>query len=222
MNKYRPERATLLILTALFLLGACSADRRPDGSAVQDEMAAREPKKVTESEILELASRAGAEIAAQAKTTISGNLMAALIEGGLEYAIGFCNLKANPIVDSLQAKYGARIRRVTMKVRNPQDAPDETEGPILEAYAAASADSLPLGDHVQLHGDDEVLFTRPIVIDNALCLSCHGLPGQELAEETRNLIKKYYPDDQATGYRMGELRGMWSIRMQKSALIKSL
>lgn len=219
---YRPERAILFTAAALLLLFACSTDRRPDGSAVQDEMAAREPKKVTEPEILELASKAGAEIAVQAKTTISGNLMAALMEGGMEYAIGFCNLKANPIVDSLQVKYGARIRRVTMKVRNPQDAPDETEGPILEAYATAAADSLPLGDHVQLLGDGEVLFTRPIVIDNALCLSCHGTPGQELTEETRNLIKKYYPNDQATGYRMGELRGMWSIRMQKSALIRSL
>jgi len=32
-----------------------------------------------------------------------------------------------------------------------------------------------------------------------------------LAVRTDSILKSYYPEDQATGFKEGELRGMWKI-----------
>ena len=221
-KRHTHDSLLLLLAAQLILIPACNPDRKVDSASVRDEIASREPKKVTESDILAHAAVVGGDIASQARTVISGNLMAALIEGGLEYAIGFCNLKASPIVDSLRKNYGAEIRRVTFKARNPADRPDEIEAKILEAYTEAIANGQAMADHVQILDDSQVLFARPITIDNALCLSCHGTPGQELSADAQALIRKYYPDDEAVGYQIGELRGMWSIRLQKKNLVAAL
>ena len=222
LKRHRYDSLLLILAAQLILMTACSSDRKVDSASVREEITSREPKKVTESEILAYAASVGGDIAAQARTVISGNLMAALIEGGIEYAIGFCNLKASPIVDSLQKNYGAEIRRVTFKTRNPSDRPDEIEARILEAYTEAIANGQATADHVQILDDNQVLFARPIIIDNALCLSCHGTPGQEISADAQALIRKHYPDDEAVGYQIGELRGMWSIRLQKKNLVAAL
>jgi hypothetical protein len=60
------------------------------------------------------------------------------------------------------------------------------------------------------------------VINNAQCLNCHGTPGKEVLPENHELIKGLYPQDRATGYSMDDLRGMWSIRLSKKEIIKSL
>jgi cytochrome c len=66
-----------------------------------------------------------------------------------------------------------------------------------------------------------LLYTKPIVINNALCLNCHGEVGAAVTEETYALIREKYPNDNATGHQMGDLRGMWSITFSKfSYLLK--
>jgi hypothetical protein len=54
-------------------------------------------------------------------------------------------------------------------------------------------------------------FYSPIVITNPLCLQCHGIPGTDLAPSTVALLQQLYPRDEATGFKLGDLRGLWRV-----------
>ena len=41
-----------------------------------------------------------------------------------------------------------------------------------------------------------------------LCLTCHG---KELAPDLAAKLRELYPDDQATGFSLGEIRGAFTI-----------
>ena len=41
-----------------------------------------------------------------------------------------------------------------------------------------------------------------------LCLACHG---ENIDSITRTRLEKLYPDDQAAGYKVGDIRGAFSI-----------
>ncbi len=49
------------------------------------------------------------------------------------------------------------------------------------------------------------------MLGNPLCLQCHGTPNQDIAPETLAAIQKLYPGDKATGFKLGDLRGLWRV-----------
>ena len=55
------------------------------------------------------------------------------------------------------------------------------------------------------------MFYKPIVINNEACLKCHGNVEGDLAK----VIKATYPEDRATGYKMGDLRGMIAVTIER-------
>ena len=201
---------------------SCTSDKKIDGNAVQEEIKEREIKKISEAEIISKVHEIGNSIAVAAKQTLGQNLQKAIQQDGLNNAIGFCNLNAMPLVDSLSKVYGADIKRVSLKARNPSDLPNEQEQMLLEAYAYQWKDSIPLQTNVQTLDDNTYLFTKPIMVDNALCLSCHGTVENGMLKETDDFIKTKYPEDNATGYQIGDLRGMWSIILKKKDVIQSM
>jgi hypothetical protein len=160
----------------------------------------------------------GGEIAAQAQKALGSKLKRELGKGGPEQAIRFCQQGVHPLIDSLNRLYQAKIRRVTFKARNPADKPRPLESQILREYEEAFKRSDELKDQVHEIDDHTVLFTRPIIIEKAVCLKCHGVPGKDIEEGTLKTLKSLYPDDQATGYSMKDFRGMWSIRLPESTL----
>jgi hypothetical protein len=208
----------VLILSGLI---SCTTDKRVNNEAVKKEMAAREIKKITEAEIVSKVHDIGSMIAMSTKKTLGKNLQQALMSGGVENAIRFCKINAMPLVDSLSRQFDASIKRVTKKARNPDDLPNDLESTILDAYEQQLNDSLKLQANVQKIDEANYLFTQPIFIDNALCLTCHGSLENGLTEETKNFIKEKYPDDKATGYAIGDLRGMWSITLSKKKIVQS-
>jgi hypothetical protein len=63
-----------------------------------------------------------------------------------------------------------------------------------------------LGDHVGV--------VLPIATEG-LCLNCHGKK-ESLSQGVRSVLSERYPGDTATGYEMGELRGVVWIELDKS------
>jgi hypothetical protein len=62
----------------------------------------------------------------------------------------------------------------------------------------------------------EVFFyQRPIVLNNQLCLRCHGEVGKDISAADYVLIKQKFPQDQATGYRLGQPMGAWQLSLQR-------
>lgn len=201
---------------------ACVPKERVDQDAVKEEMADREVKIVNEGEILAAAQTAGRQIAEASQNALAGELAKAFGKGGAPAAIEYCNLKAIPLIDSLSQVYGAKIRRVSFKTRNPNDKPSKIEEEILEAYHYSATQGQEIGDNIQRLNEDEILYSKPIVIQNELCLKCHGAPDKDVTGETLNLVKRLYPHDEALGYSMGNLRGMWSIQLSKKQVVKSM
>lgn len=144
---------------------------------------------------------------------LSKELQAAMKEGGVQKAVPYCNLKALPIADSLSELHGVLIRRVTDRTRNPADSLNALEADVFASYRDAVAEDGEVSPVVRGTVDGAYYFA-PIVLQD-FCLKCHGEPGTDIAQEDLELIQGLYPEDKATGYRPGELRGMWSIYFPK-------
>ena len=115
------------------------------------------------------------------------------------------------------------LRRVSSRPRNPIDAPNADEIPLLDAYSYNAENDILADPSIQKLQQGEVfLYTKPIMLSNAMCLSCHGDPKKDIAPETAAKLKQLYPQDPATGYAEGDLRGMWSLRLPKKEVVKRL
>lgn len=109
---------------------------------------------------------------------------------------------------------GWRVRRVSLQLRNPADAPDGFEKRVLRGWASRHLRSPldPGTEHVAVAhraGRRSLRYMKPIVVSEP-CLACHG-PASSLSPEVRGVLRERYPKDRATGYRAGDLRGAMSV-----------
>lgn len=174
-----------------------------------------EEQALTEAEI-ERYREQGQAIAAATFAALSGQLQQALSEGGVRHALRYCNTVANPLTDSIARAHGAVVKRTSLQVRNPQNQPTAREKAVLEEYDMRLKTGNDLPPIVQINdNEDFVSFYAPIRLV-ALCEQCHGRVGETLKVEDYAVIQQLYPEDQATGYRADDLRGMWSISLPRS------
>jgi len=221
-NKLITRSAVALVM--VILLAACSGNNRKiDKETFEKTVRQHEVQKVSDADLFEVAKQRGSLITEQAGQTLMQAVKSNFEEGGTAQAIPYCQLQASPITDSLATYFHASIRRVSDKYRNPENQPNAIESEILEAYKFNKESGLDLEENIQeLEDGKKLLYTKPILIPNAFCLNCHGRKGIEISEETEQLLKNNYPQDQATGYQVGELRGMWSITLETKQLILSM
>lgn len=175
----------------------------------------QQKKQLSPEEQLALIEK-GKTITQQSFKALSGELLQALQEGGVQNAIGYCHLQASPIIDSLSAVYNAIISRVSDKNRNPENKAGEADMLVLEAYRAQLAEGRELQPHLEVTGES-IVYYAPILIQNPACLLCHGEPGGTVESENYDFILSKYPDDRATGYQYGDLRGVWKVILNKEA-----
>ena len=206
------------------MLAACDtgSQRRLNTEALQEEMRLREPKRLSEAQIIAEAYRQGNEVAAKAQERLMKTLQEAIGKKSLKEAVVFCNLQAYPLTDSVSRQYNATIRRTSLRLRNPKNAPTELEEQLLQAYQYNTEKGLPVEENVQRMGNDLLLYTKPIVLGNELCLHCHGTPKKDIAVETLQQIDSLYPQDEARNYQLGDFRGIWSIQLKQKELVKAL
>ena len=135
-------------------------------------------------------------------------LMGALNEGSPESAIHVCRDRAPEIAAQLSVN-GVRMGRTSHKTRNPGNAPESWVEPLLAAYLENPTHTTPRAVFI----DDATLgYVEPIYV-MPFCLSCHG-PAIEpaLLEE----IQSIYPQDQATGFKANDLRGLFWVTLPLS------
>jgi hypothetical protein len=153
----------------------------------------------------------GKEVVDASFSTLSTQLQDALAEGGVKNAVEYCNFMANPLIDSLSREYNAEIRRTTLKARNVLNKPRDYENVMLRAFMENYEEDRLLKPIVENLMDGGHVYYSPIIIKSGLCLSCHGEVGTNISEEDYKIIKKLYPTDQAVGYKLDDMRGVWSI-----------
>jgi hypothetical protein len=202
---------------------SCGPRERISKEVFEEVSRSMEVKKLNESDIIQEAMVWGEEISKEAQEQLMNTLKEAIAEQGVSGAVKFCNTEALPILKEVSEKYGVEIRRASTRYRNPKDQPTSEEGAILEAYEYSIDQEMESGANIQKVQDGEVyLFTKAIIIPNALCLNCHGQPGEEINPETMETLKELYPEDKAVGHVVGGLRGMWSIKLPKKEVIKRI
>lgn len=155
----------------------------------------------------------GMELALATKAVLGKNLIQALQEHGSEGALEFCGERAIPLTDSMQVALGAFIKRVSDQNRNPENTANEDE----LAYIQRAKKQLAAGNEIAPFVQDyrtKLVGYYPI-LTNSMCLQCHGDPQTDIQPVTLALINERYPNDLATGYQAGELRGIWVVEMDR-------
>lgn len=193
-------RFTSLFLI-IFMISSCGSGEKKQ--AVQNEESLKQ-------EYLQK----GEEIANQTQTELLKNVSFAMSQGGPEHAIGFCNVRAMPLKDSLSRLHNCQIRRISSKYRNPADKPQsEIEIDQLKQYQLAQQNGKAMDAEVYFF-DDRVEYYQAITIAMEACLKCHGDPAKHITEETSAKINALYPNDLATGYALNDFRGAWKITFE--------
>ena len=140
-------------------------------------------------------------------------LMAALEEGDAVSSIGVCGEAASRIAAEVSEEKGVEVGRVALRLRNPANEPDAWERAWLEASRGTRGENpaAPLGEYRDLpDGRMEYAYLMPIYTA-PLCMQCHGGPAN-LGPGVSEALAKAYPDDQATGFELGSLRGAVRVR----------
>ena len=136
-----------------------------------------------------------------------GTVKQAMADGGPAEAVKACRLLA-PEIASQHSQAPWKVGRTALKLRNPDNAPDTWERSVLEQFAKRSAAGEPIE---QLkHGEivaGEYRHMQAIGTAEA-CLGCHG---EKIKPELVELIDRHYPQDQAHGFREGDLRGAFTL-----------
>jgi len=118
-------------------------------------------------------------------------------------AIKICHMKA-PEITLENSDEKIKIGRVSLKNRNPDNIPKEWMLSYIDDFYRSKDKT---GYTVVDLGDKKGLI-KPIVTQ-PLCLKCHGT---DLSKEVKKELSSKYPNDKATGYKTGDIRGFfWAI-----------
>ena len=144
--------------------------------------------------------------------TLKGELQAGIKAGGPVTALEVCNTNAPQIAMKVATETGMQVSRVSLKNRNPDNAPNVWQKAILEDFEirnAAGADptTLEFSEVVEHDGNKEFRFMKAIPT-GGVCLACHG---ESLASDVQETITTLYPDDKATNFKLGDLRGSFVV-----------
>jgi hypothetical protein len=147
--------------------------------------------------------------------SLQGELKAALDAGGPTNAIQVCSDKAPEIAAGLSKKHGGRVARTSLKLRNPSNAPDAWETKVLNDFEARKAKGEDPGQIetaeiiTNKQGKREFRYMKAIAIaPNQPCLKCHG---DAIEAPVSSKLNELYKQDKATGYKVGDLRGAFTI-----------
>lgn len=146
-------------------------------------------------------------------TELKTELETAMKAGGPIQAISVCNLKAPEIARHQSDKHKMDVGRTSLKVRNQANAPDAWEKSVLTAFDARQAkgestDTMAFSEVVNENGKKYFRFMKAIPTGD-VCLKCHG---SNIEPAVASKLDALYPEDQARGYKWGDIRGAFSIK----------
>jgi hypothetical protein len=138
----------------------------------------------------------------QLQRSLATRLQTALAQEGPVAALAACHAEAPSLTLAAQVP-GIALGRTSHRLRNPGNAP-----PAWAAATVTTAANLPVAAvRAQTFAlpDGKVGLLRPI-LTAPVCVTCHG-PKEGIPAPLQQAIASRYPQDQATDFAAGSLRG---------------
>lgn len=132
----------------------------------------------------------------------SNTLQQALGKKGAAKAIADCKIHPTDAGEVFT------VGRTSHRLRNPKNAPPDWVKPHLEKFAKMKPSDIPK-KHLVNRGKNGYGYLEPIFVE-PICLNCHG---KNVADDTNQAIRAAYPTDQATGFEVGDFRGLLWVEM---------
>jgi hypothetical protein len=131
---------------------------------------------------------------------LKGRLMEVVGSEGPAAAIEVCSKEAPQIASRISQEHGLTIGRTSFRLRNPDNTPPEWATQLV-------ADRVP--EATYLAKDGKLAALLPIKLQPE-CLMCHGAENG-IPPVVADALAEHYPQDEATGFQEGELRGWFWV-----------
>lgn len=165
-----------------------------------------------------LVEQRSAKVADAFQETLQGELKTALKQGGPILAASVCSEAAPAIAEAQSEDSGAEVRRVALRNRNPGAQVTADMRPHYDALAKAPLVNGRPATRVwrtKTTDGDRINFMRAVPMQEKPCAACHGT---DVAPKVANHIRTLYPEDLATGFSPGEMRGAIVVSWPVSSL----
>ena len=135
---------------------------------------------------------------------------------GVAGAIPVCKEQAPALIKEKRVETGWDIRRVSLKMRNAErGTPDLWEAHQLADFDIRAGngekpETLEKSEVVTIDGKQVFRYMKALPVSD-VCLKCHG-PVDGLDAGLKAELAKTYPNDQATGYSQGQIRGALTVK----------
>ncbi len=139
-------------------------------------------------------------------TQLSGRLIETMGSAGPIAAISVCEREAPKIAKSVSTEHGLQIGRTGVRLRNVENKPPAWADELIASRTDTPTFATLSNGHVAA--------LLPIKLQ-AQCLMCHG-PKEQIAADIQAQLAKHYPNDEATGFQDGELRGWFWVEMENN------
>ena len=135
--------------------------------------------------------------------SLLGELTKSMGENGPAKSISVCKTRAPEIAAAIGEESGVRIGRTSIKLRKPENRPPEW---------AVSFVTDQIENEVEVELPENGLGVLLPIRLKATCTLCHGTDNQ-VTPEVNAAIASIYPEDQATGFAEGDLRGYFWVEV---------
>ena len=143
----------------------------------------------------------------QLATQLQQTLKKSMKADGPAAAIQVCNIQA-PIIAAGLSQGGWQIGRTALKIRNGDNVADAWETSVMQDFSKklqAGVDPKTLEASKTENGRFRYMKAIPT---GGVCLACHG---ENIAAPLAAKLDALYPNDQARGFKPGELRGAFTL-----------
>lgn len=186
---------------------AKSSASKPAAGSAETEPTGEPAWQQVSTDALSDSAKARLEEAKKAKQMLGSMLvkeLTAAVEGGnFARGVEVCKEAAPKVADQVSEQYDVAVGRTSFKVRNPDNAPRAWAEPYVEERVKE--------DVVLMGPKDTLAYLSPIKTA-AVCLNCHGT-AEQIPEDVQQMIAEAYPQDEATGFAEGDLRGWFWVEV---------
>ena len=143
---------------------------------------------------------------------LKATLQASMKARGPVESIAVCNTEAPLISSKVSTEKDMTVSRTSVKYRNQENKPDAWQTSVLEKFEQRKQKGEPVKNmefsEVTEHNGQKVFRYMKAIPTGDVCLKCHG---SNIQQPVADKLKSLYPNDMATGFNKGDIRGAFSV-----------